>query len=189
MTRVSSACGGGDSMRVSKPLKFYRTSNTNLTCFSPIFGRWVWRMNHRVFHLNYGNDTTIAGDVKFLGNSAKNLHRFRFYHFFSNFVKPIRQKRDPIKINEGGAYINGFPVGETSWSRCSRSAGDRQPRALDDACANDGEGNLLGCACGIRGPKSYDAGDVFHRSAGACPPRWPSSRCVFPLETSWSDAR
>ena len=65
---------------------------------------------------------------------------------------------------------------------------------------NDGEGNPLACACGMRGPKPYDEGDVFftvargpvprdrcmardrpspyvkrrrffHRSAGACPPR------------------
>ena len=66
-------------------------------------------MNYRVFHLNYGNDTTIAGDVKFLGNSAKNLHRFRFYHFFTNFVKPIRQQRDSIKINEGGGIYQWLP--------------------------------------------------------------------------------
>ena len=37
-----------------------------------------------------------------------------------------------------------------------RSAGACPPRSLD--CADDGEGNPLGCACGIRGPKPYDEG-------------------------------
>ena len=62
-----------------------------------------------------------------------------------------------------------------------RSAGACPPRALDSSCASDGEGNPLGCACGIRGPSPYGAGGgVFYRSAGACPPRSPSSRCVSP---------
>ena len=79
-----------------------------------------------------------------------------------------------------------------------RSAGACPPRSL--ACADDGEGNPLACACGMRGPSPYvkgrrfftvargpvprvvhrqDAvlgllgpkGCFFYRSAGACPPR------------------
>ena len=48
--------------------------------------------------------------------------------------------------------------------------GGQAPRALE--CADDGEGNPLGCAYGIRGPSPYGEGwRFFHRSAGACPPR------------------
>ena len=50
-----------------------------------------------------------------------------------------------------------------------RSAGACPPRALE--CADDGEGNPLACACGIRGPKPYGNARRFFRSAGACPPR------------------
>ena len=51
-----------------------------------------------------------------------------------------------------------------------RSAVACPPRSLD--CADDGEGNPLGCAYGIRGPSPYDEGAAFfYRSAGACPPR------------------
>ncbi len=38
----------------------------------------------------------------------------------------------------------------------TRSAGACPPRALE--CADAGEGNPLGCAWGIRGPKPYDEG-------------------------------
>ena len=45
-----------------------------------------------------------------------------------------------------------------------RRAGACLPRAL--GCASDGEGNPLGCACGIRGPSPYDEGGL---SAPAAP--------------------
>ena len=45
-----------------------------------------------------------------------------------------------------------------------RSAGACPPRALE--CADDGEGNPLGCACGIRGPSPYDEGAFCRRSPG-----------------------
>ena len=49
--------------------------------------------------------------------------------------------------------------------RFFRSAGACPPRALE--CADDGEGNPLACACGIRGPTPYDEGEAFfHRGAG-----------------------
>ena len=60
-----------------------------------------------------------------------------------------------------------FGVGETSWSRflerilpyLARSAGACPPRSLGRP--EHGEGNPLGCACGIRGPKPYGAEAFF----------------------------
>ena len=56
------------------------------------------------------------------------------------------------------------PVGETSRSRCARSAGACPPRALD--CADDGEGQALALREGAA---------FFYRSAGDRPPRASSS--------------
>ena len=61
------------------------------------------------------------------------------------------------------------PVGETSRSRCSRSAGACPPRLLE--CADDGEGNPLACTCGIRGPKPYGKGMAFFTVARGPVPR------------------
>ena len=95
------------------------------------------------------------------------------------------------------------PVGETSRSRCSRSAGACPPRWFKRryfhrsagacpprllGCTNDGEGQAL--ALRWRGRFFYRSAGAcpprtlkrryFHRSAGACPPRSLSSRCVPP---------
>ena len=61
----------------------------------------------------------------------------------------------PSPYDEGGVFY--------------RSAGACPPRVLE--CADNGEGNPLACAYGIRGPKPYGEGRFSARSAGACPPR------------------
>ena len=73
------------------------------------------------------------------------------------------------------------PVGEISRSRCSRSAGACPPRALDYACANDGEGNPLACACGIRGPPRPTMRVAFFSERGGQAPAGAIiTMCVSP---------
>ena len=48
------------------------------------------------------------------------------------------------------------------------------PRRL--GCADDGEGNPLACACGMRGPTPYDEGDPFFTVARGPVPRNLSTR-------------
>ena len=73
-------------------------------------------------------------------------------------------------------------VGETSWSRCARSAGDRPPQS--HPCPRD-------CSSGSPDPeRMHGEENPFRaRSAGACPPRLLDPRenrtptnAVFPIE-------
>ena len=63
--------------------------------------------------------------------------------------------KSPISSGEGVSYLDGFPVGETSGSRCNTVG---ETSGLDASPV--GETSRSRCA----------------RSAGACPPRSPSSR-------------
>ena len=69
--------------------------------------------------------------------------------------RPAHGEGQALALREGEAFF------------CHRSAGACPPRSL--AYPNDGEGNPLACACGIRGPKPYVKGAAFfspHR--GVC---------------------
>ena len=67
-----------------------------------------------------------------------------------------RETRSPARVACEGprATVKG-------WRFFHRSAGACPPRSLD--CADDGKGNPLACACGMRGPKPYDEEGAFYR--------------------------
>ena len=73
----------------------------------------------------------------------------------------LKRTRDVFSVARAMARDRPSPYGE-GWRFFYRSAGACPPRTLE--CADDGEGNPLGCACGIRGPKLYGEGVPFFSS-------------------------
>ena len=78
---------------------------------------------------------------------------------------------NPPQIREGVSYLNFFPVGETSWSRCSRSAVVCPLSTLDCTSARHGEGQGF--------PPPYGEGVAFFIvSRGYGPGKGFSSPCA-----------